>query len=327
VRISCTRHRHVPTSQTISTRYPPPVTRHPPPVTFTPQLFLSLKKNLKKIPLYKQDAAAIGGLDIKYVSGDVREQDRDFLQEHRDDHYIFLVLLKGKGAMRCDMTEISTEAPGLLLVKPFQVHAPADDYHKAEGYFVSVDTFLVPAHCGEVFRDLSIDQQVLPLGREEKKYIVETMKLLHHAFGEKNIFTQQIIQGLFSSLVNRIAALYSKAGTRLPAKKNQAQLLTASFRKLLSEGWYLRPPSWFAGQLNITTSHLNDSVKEVTGYSCTYWLQDAMITEARRLLYYTNNDVKEVAFALGFEDAAYFSRLFKKVTGETALAFRNKFRE
>ncbi|WP_255155471.1 AraC family transcriptional regulator [Ferruginibacter sp. HRS2-29] len=121
--------------------------------------------------------------------------------------------------------------------------------------------------------------------------------------------------------------MYTSVGTATPVRKNQAQVLTAGFRKLLSEGWYLRPPSWFARELNITTSHLNDSVKQITGYSCTYWLQDAMITEARRLLYYTNNDVKEIAFTLGFEDPAYFSRLFKKMTGETALAFRNKFRE
>ncbi|MCP9751602.1 hypothetical protein EGI32_11575 [Ferruginibacter sp. HRS2-29] len=150
---------------------------------------------IKKIPLYKQDADAIGGLDIRYISGDILGLDRDLLQEHRDDHYIFFILLKGQGGMHCDMTEIFMKAPGLLLIKPFQVHAPAGEYYDAEGYFVSVDTFLVPAHCAEIFRDLATGQQALLLGKEDKKNLVETMKLLHHAFGEKNTFGQQIIQG------------------------------------------------------------------------------------------------------------------------------------
>jgi AraC-like DNA-binding protein len=52
-----------------------------------------------------------------------------------------------------------------------------------------------------------------------------------------------------------------------------------------------------------------------------------MVIEAQRLLYYTENNVNEIAYQLGFEDHAYFSRLFKKITKETPLAFRKKFRE
>lgn len=52
-----------------------------------------------------------------------------------------------------------------------------------------------------------------------------------------------------------------------------------------------------------------------------------MIIEAQRLLYYTENDVKEIAFSLGFEDHSYFSRLFKKICDKTPLSFRKKFRE
>ena len=45
---------------------------------------------------------------------------------------------------------------------------------------------------------------------------------------------------------------------------------------------------------------------------------------AKRLLYHTDKSVKEIAFELGYDDYPYFSRLFTKSTGMSALTFRNK---
>ncbi|MGF1924180.1 MAG: helix-turn-helix domain-containing protein [Bacteroidia bacterium] len=104
-------------------------------------------------------------------------------------------------------------------------------------------------------------------------------------------------------------------------------MISAHFKKLINQNNFLESPAFFASKLNVSTSHLNDCVNSVTGKSVTYWLQNSMINEAQRLLYYTENDVKEIAFALGFDDHSYFSRLFKKITNETPLTFRRKFRE
>ncbi len=46
--------------------------------------------------------------------------------------------------------------------------------------------------------------------------------------------------------------------------------------------------------------------------------------EAKRLFYYTDKTAKEVAYELGFEDAAYFSHFFKKQTGISTADFKNK---
>jgi YesN/AraC family two-component response regulator len=46
--------------------------------------------------------------------------------------------------------------------------------------------------------------------------------------------------------------------------------------------------------------------------------------EAKRLLFHSSKSVKEIAHDLGYEDHSYFSRLFNKSTGMTALAFRKK---
>lgn len=51
-------------------------------------------------------------------------------------------------------------------------------------------------------------------------------------------------------------------------------------------------------------------------------IHDRIILEAKRSLMYTDSSLKEIAFELGFEEVTHFSRLFKKITGTTPLAFR-----
>jgi AraC-like DNA-binding protein len=52
-------------------------------------------------------------------------------------------------------------------------------------------------------------------------------------------------------------------------------------------------------------------------------IQERIIVEAKRLLYYTDKSVKHITFELGFEDMAYFSNFFKKNMGLSPSDFRN----
>lgn len=49
--------------------------------------------------------------------------------------------------------------------------------------------------------------------------------------------------------------------------------------------------------------------------------------QAKRELRYSDQSVKEIAFGLGFEDPAYFTRLFKKVEADAPLVYRAKYLE
>ncbi|MBS7232323.1 helix-turn-helix domain-containing protein [Flavobacterium psychroterrae] len=281
-----------------------------------------------KIPIYNQRSEAVGGIFIAELS--VLGEDTQSVNKlgtHRDDFYNFFVLTKGKVIMKCDMIDVKISAPGIIVVKPFQIHSPKFVSPDSSGYYISVAPFLVPDNCASVFENMKIANQVNKLDKLQKKDIMETVLLLHRAFQNTTSNKTAIVNGLFSALVYRFVNIYSEANQSASELKNQSTLIYSNFKKLISGSTFLETPSYFAAKLNITTSHLNYCVNISTGKSVTYWLQNAMILEAQRLLYYTENDVKEIAFTLGFEDHTYFSRLFKKITGETPLTFRLKFRE
>ncbi|GAA3406423.1 AraC family transcriptional regulator [Paenibacillus hodogayensis] len=78
---------------------------------------------------------------------------------------------------------------------------------------------------------------------------------------------------------------------------------------------------------HISRSTLRRIVHEHTGYALNEYVSRLKISEAKKLLRMTNLQIKQIAHMLGFEDIAYFARLFKKFSGSSAMAFRAKHRD
>jgi AraC family transcriptional activator of pobA len=80
----------------------------------------------------------------------------------------------------------------------------------------------------------------------------------------------------------------------------------------------------YAAALSITPTHLSRLTRAATGHSASHLILDRVIREARRNLVYTSLPVSTIAYALGFNDPAYFSRLFAGATGLSPRSFREK---
>jgi len=80
--------------------------------------------------------------------------------------------------------------------------------------------------------------------------------------------------------------------------------------------------SQVASAVCVSAGHLAHIFKASTGMSLFDYLLNFRIDKARHLLRNTDLSISESAFACGFNDSAYFSRAFKKITGQTPRQFR-----
>lgn len=64
---------------------------------------------------------------------------------------------------------------------------------------------------------------------------------------------------------------------------------------------------------------------KATGYSPIAYVQNLRIAEARRRLEWTDVPVEQIGYDVGYENTAFFRRVFKRYTRLTPGAYRRKF--
>ncbi|QRR00540.1 AraC family transcriptional regulator [Dyadobacter sandarakinus] len=99
--------------------------------------------------------------------------------------------------------------------------------------------------------------------------------------------------------------------------------LEMHFREL-SEGKTDRTlrPQDYADMQNLNVTYLGSVIRNKTGKTISAWITEKTIAEAKTLLRNTSLSSKEIAFALGFAEAAHFSNYFKKNAAHTPASYR-----
>ncbi|MGA7997153.1 MAG: helix-turn-helix domain-containing protein [Bradyrhizobium sp.] len=150
-----------------------------------------------------------------------------------------------------------------------------------------------------------------------------TMAQVFSEFAGRHFARAHLLRALSAALIGLVAR--EMAGKQnAPDAASKADLFRR-FEALLEqhflEHWTV---SDYATALSITPTHLSRLARAATGHAASHLILDRVIREARRNLVYTNLPVSTVAYALGFDDPAYFSRLFSGATGLSPRGFRNK---
>ncbi|MDA6069919.1 helix-turn-helix transcriptional regulator [Flavobacterium sp. AC] len=285
------------------------------------------KKN-KTIPVNRMTEDVHTGIAIeRFNFNDLSiEEKAEFKEEnqaHRHDRHSFFLLEEGTVAIEIDFQKYTIEPFSVIYIHPNQVHHTITTENVIVSCWAIDNENLNP----EYLKLLEEITPVKPLVLEKEIFsvIAEAVLLgIQLSALKSDKLYHSIIKDSCNSLVALVISQYLK---NVPStdKISRFDVVTKTFRELLEKNYTtLKRPADYSPKLNISTPYLNECIKNATGFSVSHHIQERVILEAKRLLYHSDKSVKEIASVLGYDDYAYFSRLFTKVTGMSALTFRNK---
>ena len=80
----------------------------------------------------------------------------------------------------------------------------------------------------------------------------------------------------------------------------------------------------YAELLNKSPKTISNIFSKINSKSPLKYIQERIMLEARRLLYYTDKPIKEIAYEIGYDDIQTFSRFFKTQEGVSPSEYKEK---
>ncbi|PYF76728.1 helix-turn-helix domain-containing protein [Pedobacter nutrimenti] len=283
-------------------------------------------KQKPEIPIHHLQERAVKNYEITTLEGFKRLA--HWNQAHRDDNYLFIFQYGGSTKMMVDFQEIVLSGCVVYCILPGQVHYGIFS-HQASAWVLAADAAWIKEKYRTVFTEFAIKNKPVSLNSSRCKLLRESFTLLSHM--DQQISKNPNDQTLNAMLEVCICLFVAACRGDLDATVSvvlRPQLITRQFRGLLLLSFReMKSPREYAAALHISASYLNEVVKDTTGYPVSYWIQQEIVLEAKRMLFYTDHTVKEIAYRLGYLETPYFIRLFTKTTGISPLRFRNNSRK
>ncbi|GCE31808.1 AraC family transcriptional regulator [Dictyobacter alpinus] len=173
------------------------------------------------------------------------------------------------------------------------------------------------------FRPTEIN--MLPLTNEEKVALRDHFVRLERTFkNQHHPYRVAMLQALLLALLFDCKGLYEGYQERQKYLSIPASLATQFLQALEQHYLTLRTVQAYADLLHVTPNHLSQAVSKEIGRKAYALITDRVLLEAKKLLYYTDLNVGEVANYLGFEEPTHFTRLFKRQFALTPLEYRQQ---
>lgn len=256
--------------------------------------------------------------------------EEDLLIPHRKAHHLLVFVKHNPGRHWVDMVSYERKDHALYFTTPHQMlvkEAPTPFW----GTFLTFTNEFLALEQNASLRELPLVQNPqngheLLLTATDWAFLEDMLAKLHAEYHRPGEWQHRMLTAYLTVLLTYLSRLYAEqfTGTEPSAER----LLLSTYQAKIEERFReLHEVGQYAALLHISAGHLSEVVKAQSGQPAIKHIHARLVLEARRLLFHTQRSLKEIAFDLGFAEASYFNRFFKRETGTTPAEYRTAIRE
>ncbi|MER7180023.1 AraC family transcriptional regulator [Streptomyces hyaluromycini] len=247
---------------------------------------------------------------------------------HRIDFHVVMLFTEGPVRHMIDFAEYEARAGDLLWIRPGQVHrfSRTCEYR---GSVLTMQPGFLPRATVEATGLYRYD--LPPLLRPDAPQLAALRASLANLQREYED-TETLPLSLHTSVLRHsltafLLRLAHLAASSAEAARRQADTTFTLFRDAVEKDFAANHSvNAYADALGYSRRTLVRAVRAATGETPKGFIDKRVVLEAKRLLAHTDLPIGRVGAAVGFPDAANFSKFFHLHTGQTPVAFRAELR-
>ena len=268
-------------------------------------------------------------LEIQSLQWLRKHKSEQHLMPHRHQHIEIIWVRNGNGCLEIDLKKYRMSANMLYCIVPGQLHQlELDEF--VDGYLISFPEHVMNSGQDDfelLYRSglfhLLMRSPGIPMAPDAAREVDEIILRLHKELHSGYLLRKEIIRRYTSIFLIYLARQFDTALQVKVQTKNVR--LVKNFISLVEKKYMTcKLVKQYASELAVTPNYLNEIVKRISGYSAGYHIRQRVVLEARRKAAYSDVSMKEIAYHLGFDDLAHFSKFFKSVYGKNFTEFKRE---
>lgn len=255
---------------------------------------------------------------------ELTKSDEAFLEPHRHEYWELVWCVDDLGSQSIDFVDYDNKVGRIFTIAPGQVHR-SESVGEHARLLLFTPGFVETNHrstqlVDSVFAMHHSRPPYLDCHEEGNRYLLPIFNMLKEEC-EREDCDWDLVESLINSFLRYILRFATQSSLKGEVRDTRVNKVI----DLIEQNYTSHKTCEFYAQaLSITNKRINEIVKAERGKTVTQLIHDRIILEANRELIFSTKTIKTIAFELGYEDPAYFSRFYRGQMNESPAEFRTR---
>jgi AraC-like DNA-binding protein len=254
--------------------------------------------------------------------------------DHKEyDSYIKMLFLKKGSQLTVDFSSYKLLQDALIFINVNQWYEINSQYASSGSLiYYNRDFYCVEIHdkevsCDGILYNNVFEFPVVHLSKDQSGQVQQILnEIMQEAKNDEHCM-EEMLRILLKKMIIMSTRIWKKSHTIISVDERQDVEFLRKFSQLVELNFKrLHTVADYANLLSLSPKILHKRITKTGTASPNELIKERIILEAKRLLAHTTLSVKEIGYALGYEDPAYFVRLFTNQAATSPADFRKQYK-